>query len=166
MLLQRISLILSILIAAVVGCSDSSESNRVAVQVAEPPPPLLERYELSSEVSFPEGVTFDEQDRAFYAGGSENGSITRVDADGTESLFRAADGRAQLLGIKVDPQARRLWACARLVDGMDNRVWIFDLESGDLAQEFVLGALFGGGDCNDLALDSAGIAYVSDFTNR
>jgi len=126
---------------------------------------LLDRYTLSSSDSVPEGIAFDPQDRAFYATSLDGASITRIDADGTESDFRAADGRASLLGVKVDAERRRLWVCARDVDSTDNRVWVFDIDSGDATMEFLLGALATNGSCNDLALDSAGNAYVTDSSN-
>ena len=49
--------------------------------------PLAPVYTLSSNDSFPEGVTYDPIDRAFYTGSLQGGTITRVDADGTESSF-------------------------------------------------------------------------------
>ncbi|MDZ7782826.1 MAG: SMP-30/gluconolactonase/LRE family protein [Halioglobus sp.] len=141
---------------ATTACSDSSDA---------PAQPLLDRYELSSPDSVPEGVAFDPVDRAFYATSLQGGSITRIAADGTESLFRPADDRARIGGAKVDPAARRLWVCATQVDGLDDRVWVFDLDTGGLVLEFFLGALSTGGSCNDLALDDSGAAFVTDPAN-
>lgn len=141
---------------ATAACSDSSD---------KPAQPLLDRYELSSPDSVPEGVAFDPVERAFYATSLQGGSITRIAADGTESVFRPADDRAQIGGVKVDAAARRLWVCATQVDGLDDRVWVFDLESGARVLEFVLGALSTGGSCNDLTLDGSGAAFVTDPAN-
>lgn len=140
------------------ACSDSIDSRKA--QTA-----LLEYYPLSSPDSVPEGVAFDTRDRAFYATSLQGGSIVRVDADGAESEFRAADNRARLVGAKVDSRARRLWVCAQGVDGIDNRVWVFDLESAATVMEFLLGALSTDGSCNDLVLDADGVAYVTDPAN-
>ena len=149
-----------------IACSDSSDRRTVEVTPPSPPPPPLQsRYELSSPDSVPEGVAFDPQDRAFYATSLQGGSITRIDADGTETLFREADNRAQLIGAKVDARTRRLWVCARQVDGIDHRVWVFDLDSHEQVMEFLLAALASNGSCNDLALDDTGIAYVTDSSN-
>lgn len=139
----------------------SGDNNNGVVDLA----PLLDRYVLSSTDSIPEGVAFDTRDRAFYATSLQGGSITRIDADGTESLFRAADNNATLVGVKVDSERRRLWVCARDVNQTDNRVWVYNLENAELANEFLLGALATNGSCNDLALDSAGNAYVTDSSN-
>lgn len=143
---------------AIAACSDSNDT-------PIPPDPLLARYELSSPDSVPEGVAFDPVERAFYATSLQGGSITRIAADGTESVFRPADNRARIGGAKVDATARRLWVCATQVDGLDDRVWVFDLESGARLLEFVLGALSTGGSCNDLTLDDSGAAFVTDPAN-
>lgn len=142
------------------GCSDDNDGT-TTIDVT----PLLERYVLSSMDSIPEGVAFDAQERAFYATSLQGASITRIDADGTESVFRAADDSASLVGVKVDSERRRLWVCARDVNQTDNRVWVYNLDNGELASEYLLGALATNGSCNDLALDSAGNAYVTDSSN-
>jgi sugar lactone lactonase YvrE len=145
-------------LTVIAACSDSNDSNFTPI-------PLPERYVLSSDNSVPEGVAFDPTERMFYATSLAGGSIVRLDPLGVETVFRAADNRAQLVGTKIDATARRLWVCARLVDDLDNRVWVFDLDTGDLVLEFLLGALATNGSCNDLALDGAGVAYVTDSTN-
>lgn len=127
--------------------------------------PLQDRYVLSSMDSVPEGIAFDSVDRVFYATSLNGASITRISANGTESIFRTADDRASLLGAKVDEQRRLLWVCAREVDGLDNRVWVYNLSNGEMVMEFLLGAIATGGSCNDLTLDAAGNAYVSDSAN-
>lgn len=147
-------------IATLLGACSSDNDIPPFVQQA-----LLDRYTLSSMDSVPEGVAFDGQTRAFFATALEGASITRIEADGTESDFRPADGRASLLGAKVDEERRRLWVCARDVDATDNRVWVYDVDTGDMTMEFLLGALATNGSCNDLALDSAGNAYVTDSGN-
>jgi sugar lactone lactonase YvrE len=159
----RASSVLALCIMAIAtACSDSNDSGSPAPTTVIP---LLDRYVLSSDDSVPEGVTFDPQNREFYATSLQGGSIVRVDAQGNESIFRAADNRAQLVGTKIDVQTRRLWVCAQEVDDIDNRVWVFNLENGELDLEFLLGALSADGSCNDLVLDSAGVAYVTDPAN-
>jgi sugar lactone lactonase YvrE len=139
------------------ACSDSNNDGPIIE--------LLERYVLSSPDSIPEGVAFDPVERAFYATSLQGGSITKISADGSETIFRAADNRARLVGAKVDSDNRRLWVCAQEVDDMDNRVWVFDLASAELVMEFLLGALSTNGTCNDLVLDASGNAYVTDPSN-
>tara|TARA_R110000823_G_scaffold295738_3_gene415565 strand:- start:13269 stop:14219 length:951 start_codon:yes stop_codon:yes gene_type:complete len=156
--MSRLTLIFATLaLAATVGCSDSSDS--------QPIQPLLSRYILSSDDSVPEGIAFDPVERAFYVTSLQGASIVRVAAGGEESIFRPADNRALIGGAKIDADARRLWVCAQAVDGMDSRVWVYDLESAELELEFLLGALTTDASCNDLALDADGIAYVTDPAN-
>lgn len=146
---------LSILCAALILAACDNDNNAAFE-------PLLERYVLSSEDSIPEGVAFDPEERAFYATSIQGASITRIDSDGSESIFRAADNRAHLGGVKIDAARRLLWVCAPEVDGTDNRVWVYNVDSGEMMQEFLLGALTSNGSCNDLVLDDEGIAYVTD----
>jgi sugar lactone lactonase YvrE len=162
MITMRATTALFVCIAALASaCSDSNDARETDIPLA----PLADRYLLSSPDSVPEGVAYDPEERMFYTTSLQGGGIVRVDAQGKESVFHAADNRAQLVGTKVDAQRRRLWVCAQKVDGGDNRVWVFDLASGDLSKEFFLGAVASNGSCNDLALDSAGIAYVTDPAN-
>lgn len=147
-------------VSVIAACSDSNNSDFTLA-----PLPLPERYVLSSDDSVPEGVAFDPTERSFYATSLAGGSIVRLDPQADESEFRAADNRARLVGAKVDDAARRLWVCAQQVDGLDNRIWVFNIDTGDLVLEFLLGALTTGGSCNDLVLDSAGVAYVTDPSN-
>jgi sugar lactone lactonase YvrE len=159
---MRATILLIVCLAALASaCSDSNDSNDSTITAT----PLLDRYELSSTDSVPEGIAFDPQERAFYTTSLQGGGIVRIDAEGRESIFRAADQQARLVGAKVDAGARRLWVCAQLLEPGDNRVWVFDLESGQLELEFLLGALTTNGSCNDLVLDSAGVAYVTDPGN-
>jgi sugar lactone lactonase YvrE len=145
--------------AVIAACGSSSD-----LDIKFPPIALPERYVLESDNSVPEGVAFDPTERMFYATSLQGGSIVRLDPLERETVFRAADNRARLVGAKIDNAARRLWVCAQQVDGLDNRVWVFDLDSGDLALEFLLGALATNGSCNDLVLDSTGVAFVTDPT--
>lgn len=151
-------LLIACLVSMATACSDSNNPEPPST----PAEPLLDRYLLSSDDSVPEGVAFDPRRREFYATSLQGGSIVRIDARGRESVFRPADHRAQLVGAKIDSLARRLWVCAQNVDGIDNRVWVFGLDDGELRMEFLLGALAVNGSCNDLVLDSAGVAYVTD----
>lgn len=148
-------------IAMTAACSDSQNATHAGAMLE----PLSERYELSSPDSVPEGVAFDPRERAFYATSLQGGGIVRIDAEGRESAFHAADNRAQVGGTKVDVERRRLWACAQSVDGGDSRVWVFDLASAELTMEFFLGAITANASCNDLVLDSDGVAYVTDPAN-
>ena len=65
-----------------------------------PPAPLLDRYELLSPDSVPEGVAFDPNERAFYATSLKGGSIVRIDRGAFHNDPRLPEnsGRWHLLG--------------------------------------------------------------------
>ncbi|MEZ5566899.1 MAG: hypothetical protein R3E54_00825 [Halioglobus sp.] len=155
--MKHLMILLLAAVAAATGCSDSSDN--------APGVSLLQRYVLSSADSVPEGIAYDGHDAAFYVTSLQGASIVRIAADGSESIFRPADNRAAIGGAKIDSEARRLWVCAQRVDGLDGRVWVYNLDSTELMHEFLLGALSTGGTCNDLALDANGRAYVTDPAN-
>jgi Cu-Zn family superoxide dismutase len=133
--------------------------------------PLADEYPLSSKDSKPEGVTFDPIDRAFYAGSLVGGTITRVDADGTESVFFDLDSEVSFSGMKIDALNRRLWVCASFRDPaipvgeegyLFTEIWIFDLMSGEKTHEYSLSAIVPKARCNDFNLDENGIGYLPD----
>ena len=133
--------------------------------------PLAPEYILSSNDSFPEGVTFDPIDRAFYAGSLEGGTITRVDSNGDESVFFALDTEVSFTGMKVEPCTRRLWVCTTFSNpeiplGEEGfrfgEIWIFDLESKQKSFEYSLSEITPNARCNDLIIDQEGCGYIPD----
>ena len=133
--------------------------------------PLAPEYVLSSKDSFPEGVTFDPIDRAFYAGSLEGGTITRVDSDGSESVFFELDTEVSFTGMKVDPCRRRLWVCTTFSNpaiplGEEGfrfgEIWIFDLESKQNTFQYSLSEIIPNARCNDLIIDEEGSGYIPD----
>ncbi len=160
------SLLIASCLLATVSCGDEegaatkadagAETDASQLSEAGGGSTLLPEYVLSSSDSVPEGVAFDPQERAFYAGSLNGGSITKVSADGKESIFRPADGSA-LVGLKVDVKRRRLWACAT------DAVWAFELLDGTRSHEIPLSAAADGARCNDLVVDEDdGKVYVTD----
>lgn len=126
--------------------------------------PLLESYELAGDDLYPEGIAWDPQTRSFYVGSLEHGTVTRVDADGSQSLLaEPANAGWSTVGMKIDPDARRLFACATAgeLDGTD-QVWIYDLDGCGLVEQVDLTVAADGAHCNDLALAPDGAALVTD----
>jgi sugar lactone lactonase YvrE len=126
--------------------------------------PLLDSYDLDGDDLYPEGIAFDPQARAFYVGSLDRGTVTRIDADGSQSLLAepAIEGWSTV-GMKVDPDARRLLVCATApeLDGTDE-VWIYDLDGCGLVEQVDLTVAAEGARCNDLALAPDGAALVTD----
>lgn len=113
---------------------------------------------------FPEGGAYDAVDQSFYVGSLEHGTITRVDADGTESTFYAGTGEAEryTLGMQVDAERRRLWVCSTK-DSLGS-IWVFDLTSGARTAAIDLTQANPKAACNDVLLDGE-TALVSDREN-
>ena len=124
---------------------------------------IRDDYPLSSSVSLPEGVAYDARTHRFFATGLMSGEVTQIDAaTGTETLFYAYPSPVQLSGAKVDEQHRRLWVCVSDINGAQGPVGgidLIDLDTAKLLHHFDLAR---GGICNDVALDSEGVAYVTD----
>jgi len=118
-------------------------------------------YTLSSPMSLPEGVAFDAKTRRFFATGLLSGQITQIDAaTGVETLFHQNQGDAmQFSGAKVDVERRRLWVCGSDITVPRGGISVFDVDTGALLHHF---PLVRGGMCNDVCLDAAGVAYVTD----
>jgi sugar lactone lactonase YvrE len=126
--------------------------------------PLLDLYDLEGDDLYPEGIAFDPQTRSFYVGSLEHGIVTRVDADGAQSLLAESPNAGwATVGMKVDPVARRLFACATAgeLEGTDE-VWIYDLDGCGLVEQVDLTQAAEGAHCNDLALAPDGAALVTD----
>jgi len=113
---------------------------------------------------YPEGGAFDPVDGAFFVGSLEHGNITRVDANGSESIFFAGTGETAryTLGMQVDADRRLLWVCT--TKDKLGTVWIFDLASRAQVASIDLRQANPDAACNDLLLDGA-TALVSDREN-
>lgn len=126
--------------------------------------PLRESYELVGDDLYPEGIAWDVQTRSFYVGSLEHGTVTRVDADGSQSLLaEPANAGWSTVGMKIDSAARRLFACAMSIDiDGTGEVWIYDLDGCGLVEQVDLTLAADGARCNDLALAPDGAALVTD----
>lgn len=130
-------------------------------------------FELPDPDFLPEGLAYDPVDAAFYAGSLHRGTIVRIDPDGAVTeMARVAEGeRALVVGLRVDPERRRLWAATLVVDsaaprfrrGVGGRAALnaFDLETGDRVVRVAPGEP-GPHLLNDLALTAGGDLYVTD----
>ena len=137
-------------------------------------------FTLADRALIPESVAYDPGDRAFYVGSMYKRKIIRIGADGRVSDFirPAADGIWGVLGIKVDPVRRELWANACNLedrsppmspDDPDTRgqggVFRYDLRTGTLIRKYIVGWAMAPRCFNDLALGSDGAVYLSSGPN-
>ncbi len=144
---------LILLAASVAGCGSSGSAG------------LLDEYILSDQDLVPESGDFDTTTQAFYVGSWTDGSLTRVDADGTETVVYTPPTAESwgALGVAIDTERRRLWVCMfDPASEATDEVWVVSLET--LARTHTLALPVGveNASCNDIGLDSAGRAYITD----
>ncbi len=134
------------------GKADASGANRMTV------------HRFADRRLFPEGGAFDQTDGAFYTGSLEHGTITKVDAAGTESTWFAGTGEKArfTLGMQIDTARRRLWVCTTK-DSLGS-IWIFDLTTGQRISNIDLRSVNPEAACNDVLLDGD-TALISDREN-
>ncbi len=132
-----------------------------------PVSPLLDEYPLPDD-AWPESVAWDPATRRFFTSSLARGDVAAIAADGTVSTFAAGDGAEgrATVGVEVDADRRRLWACAILVDGSEpGELWVYDLDTGEQLATIGLGAALEGASCTDVTFDAGGVAYVTDREN-
>jgi hypothetical protein len=115
----------------------------------------------------PEGIAYDAAEKRFYLGSIHWKKIVRVDRDGRVADFTSSsqDGLGEVLGLRVDPKARDLWACSNEgedLPGGRSSVHRFDLRTGRLVGKYEIAApgethLF-----NDLFILASGDVFVTD----
>ncbi len=133
-----------------------------------------EAFRVPGKDFLPEGIAYDPVERAFYVGSLHRASIVRVDRDGRAREFVAprAGGMFSVVGLRVDPVRRLLWACSaagREFNHLDPSVFgqaglfAFDLATGAVRRRTRLD-----GDAkaphllNDVVTTSAGDVYATD----
>ena len=136
------------------------------------PLPRAETFALLPSAA--EGIAYDPVSRRLFAG--PEGEIVQIDEAGKVSPFVSGNGLRQVLGIKVDPERRLLWAVSgRFPDVVPGStpppedigtggMHVYHLDSAkriatyELDERPVLHGL------NDIALARDGTVYVTDST--
>lgn len=127
---------------------------------------------LDEKDFLPESVAYDPKDRSFYVGSTRKGKIVRVDASGNETDFIAPrqDGLWMVIGIKIHPTRRVLWACSfdgesleghEASDTRASGVFAFNLDTGKLIRKWTLENPGEVHAFNDLVLTRGNDAYVT-----
>ncbi|WP_461151342.1 gluconolaconase [Spirosoma pulveris] len=135
-------------------------------------PVIPDRIAFSATRQYPEGITYSTQLSSFLVSSITQGKIGTVDASGRYSDLINDDELISSLGLKV--QGNLLYVCngdqgvsvkstpatTRKTAGL----FIYDLKSGQNVRRVNLAALLPTADhyANDVALDDAGNAYVTD----
>jgi sugar lactone lactonase YvrE len=130
----------------------------------------LPSISLPSERAFPESISAT-PDGTLYVGSLAEGGVVRIGPNGTPQVWikPAAFGSASVLGVLADESHNTLWVCSNDLSGAGIKIAGaksgsaligFDLKTGDGK----IRAAFPGEHnfCNDIAIDSAGSAYVTN----
>lgn len=124
-------------------------------------------FRIPEKDLIPEGIAHDPETGAFFVGSLHKRKIVRIDKAGKASDFTASgqDGLWDVLGLRVDPVARTLWACSAAgasageQDGASS-LFRYDLKTGKLLGRYDLPGrprL-----CNDIAPGRDGEVFVTD----
>jgi sugar lactone lactonase YvrE len=125
---------------------------------------------LPSERAFPESLS-STQDGTLYVGNLAEGGVIRIKPKATPELWvkPGAFGSASILGVLADEPSNTLWVCSddlsssgiKVAGAKSGSAVIgFDLKTGagKIRAEFAGKHNF----CNDIAIDAAGAAYVTN----
>jgi hypothetical protein len=114
-------------------------------------------FRIPEKELIPEGIAHDPETGAFYVGSINRRKIVRIDKAGKASDFTTSgqDGLWDVLGLRIDPAARTLWACS----GAGPSSGELDGTSSLFRYDLATGKLLGRHDlpgkprlCNDIAL--------------
>ena len=135
-------------------------------------------FALADPDLVPESVAYDPQYQTFYAGSLAKYKIVRVGPSGatTDFVTLGPEGAGRVVGIKVDPVRRRLWAATYAFDStaaasrtgerLRAALDVFDLATGkqlrryEPTDQLTVAHFF-----NDVALDPDGGVYLTDQGN-
>ena len=124
-------------------------------------------FRIPEKDLIPEGIAHDPETGAFFVGSIYKRKIVRVDKAGKASDFTSSgqDGLWDVLGMRVDPASRTLWACSAAgaaageLDGTSS-LYRYDLKTGKLLGKYDIPGkphL-----CNDIAVGKGGEVFLTD----
>jgi hypothetical protein len=110
----------------------------------------------------PEGIAWDSRRKRFFLGSTWKHYIVECTATGDcRPLVKdGQDGLYEVLGIKVDPRDRTVWAVSNSAG--ESGLFHFDAPSGSLIRKYTLSRVTEPHLFNDLAISSQGDVFVTD----
>ena len=98
----------------------------------------------------PENIAYDKKEEAFYIGSTRKGKIIKIFKNGDQEVFLESGryGQWMIIGMKIDPERRILWACSsgggNLVgysqeddkEGRPAGIFKFNLDTGELIKKY------------------------------
>lgn len=136
-------------------------------------PTLAQDIAFSSDHSYPESFTYSAKQKIFMLGSVTQGLVAKVDKDGAYVPFITDDRLVSTVGLLVDDASNTLWVTnsdpgagartAAATKGTLAAIATYDATTGAPKGYYDLGSLSKGPHfANDIALDAAGNAYVTD----
>lgn len=144
-----------------------------AVLLALVAPALAQDIPFSTDKSYPESVTYSAKQDVFLLGSVTQGLVAKVDKAGAYTPFISDDRLVSTVGLLVDDESNTLWVTnsdpgagartAAATQGTLAAIATYDATTGAPKAYYDLGGLSEGAHfANDIALDDAGNAYVTD----
>lgn len=137
-------------------------------------------FTLSDRELIPESLAYDPEDGSFYVGSLYKRKIIRIARDGrvTDFVPQAQDGIWSVLGIKIDPGRRELWANACNLEERNppmtpddpatrgqGGVFRYSLRTGALIAKYIVGWAMAPRCFNDLVITPDGAVYLTSGPN-
>ncbi len=123
-------------------------------------------FKLPEKDLIPEGIAHDPKTGAFFVGSLAKNKIVRVDKAGKASDFKTSgqDGLWAVIGMKVDPASRTLWACSAEAAQQAGASGLFryDLDTGKLLGKITLPDKPQLHLLNDLTFGMGGEVFITD----
>ena len=135
---------------------------------------LPDTVSFKKDALYPEGLEYDAGNNRFLVTSLREGIVGTVTPDGNYNVLFQDSNMVSAIGIRIDKERDRVLVCnsdpgvsmhtkpetqAKLAG-----LAVFQLSTGNLIKYIDLASLSEGGGhfCNDIALDSDGVAYVTD----
>ena len=141
------------------------EFNLLLRKVRDNTPPVTNSkiaFTFDDGYLLPEGIAWDPRRKRFFLGSTWRHNIIECTAAGDcrPLVKEGQDGLYEVLGIKVDPRDRSVWAASNAAG--ESGLFHFDAPSGALIRKYTLSRTTEAHLFNDLAISSQGDVFLTD----
>ncbi len=165
-----------LILAASCKNTETAEAAKDRLSSAEGQVVLPDIITINGIAQNPEGIEFNKNDNTFFLSSLNAGPIIKIDTEGNYKPFTSGEAfPMSTAGLQIDYKNNRLLAAA--FNGMElmdqdpktrgtAHLRIYNLETGKLEKDINLSSLVPDAPAymaNDIAIDKAGNAYISDW---